>query len=123
MFHGEAACFGCHGVDGAGMPNLGPPLDASQWVTGQPETLVKILLHGLTGPVTVDGQTYTPAADMPGLAMNPAMTDQALADIATYIRGEWSNKATPVPASLVKRQRESSKDRTGRAWTAKELVK
>ena len=123
MFHGEAACFGCHGVDGAGMPNLGPPLDASQWVTGQPETLVKILLHGLTGPVTVDGQTYTPAADMPGLAMNPAMTDQALADIATYIRGEWSNKATPVPASLVKRQRELSKDRTGRAWTAKELVK
>jgi mono/diheme cytochrome c family protein len=83
LFNGEAACFGCHGADGAGMPNLGPPLDESEWVTGKPEALVKILLHGMTGPVVVDGETYTPAADMPGLGMNPGVTDQSLADIAT----------------------------------------
>ncbi len=121
MFHGEAACFGCHGADGAGAPNLGPPLDDSQWVAGKPETLVKILLHGLTGPVAVAGETYNPAADMPGLGANPAMSDQTLADIATYIRNEWSNKADPVPASLVKRQRDLTKDRSARPWTAKEL--
>ena len=123
MFHGEAACFGCHSADGAGMPNLGPPLDDSQWVTGNPDTLIKILLHGMTGPVSVDGAIYNPAADMPGLSMNPAMTDQSLADLATYIRNEWSNQAKPVPVSLVKRQRELTKDRTGRAWTAKELTR
>ena len=123
LFHGEAACFGCHGADGGGMPNLGPPLDESPWVTGKPETLAKILLHGLTGPVKVGEETYSPAADMPGLSMNPAMTDQALADIATYIRNEWSNKASAVPASLFKLQREKSKDRAGRAWTAPELAK
>jgi putative membrane-bound dehydrogenase-like protein len=123
LYHGEAACFGCHGADGAGMPNLGPPLDESSWVTGKPETLAKILLHGLTGPVTVGDETYSPVADMPGLSMNPAMTDQALADIATYIRNEWSNKASPVPASLFKLQREKSKDRAGRAWKASELTK
>jgi glucose/arabinose dehydrogenase/mono/diheme cytochrome c family protein len=122
MFHGEAACFGCHGTDGSGVPNLGPPLDESQWVTGQPEILVKILLHGLTGPVDVAGETYTPAADMPGLGMNPAMTDQALADIATYIRNEWSNKAAAVPAAAVERQRELTKARPARPWTAKELA-
>ncbi|MEO6478651.1 c-type cytochrome [Luteolibacter sp.] len=123
MFHGEAACFGCHSADGAGMPNLGPPLDESEWVTGKPETLVKILLHGLTGPVTVDGETYSPNADMPGLGMNPAITDQTIADLATYIRNEWSNKAAPVSSSLVKQQRAATKDRAGHSWTAKELMK
>lgn len=122
LFHGEAACFGCHGADGAGTPNLGPPLDESQWVTGPPEILVKILLHGLTGPITVGENSYNPAADMPGLGSNPAMTDQALADLATYIRNEWSNHAAPVPASVVKRQRELTKHRGARPWTAKELA-
>ncbi len=122
LFHGEAACFGCHGADGAGMPNLGPPLDDSQWVTGPPAILIKILLHGLTGQVAVAGETYNPAADMPGLGANPAITDHALADIATYIRNEWSNQAAPVPAAFVKRQRELTKDRAARPWTAKELA-
>ncbi len=121
MFHGEAACFGCHSADGAGAPNLGPPLDESQWVTGPPESLVKILLHGLTGPVIVAGETYNPTAEMPGLGANPTFTDQALADIATYIRNEWSNQAAPVSAALVKRHRDLTKDRAARPWTAKEL--
>ncbi len=121
MFHGEAACFGCHGADGAGATNLGPPLDESHWVTGPPETLVKILLHGLTGPLVVAGETYNPIADMPGLGANPAFSDQALADIATYIRNEWSNQAAPVSADLVKRQRDLTKARSARPWTAKEL--
>lgn len=123
MFHGEAACFGCHGADGAGMPNLGPPLDESEWVTGKPETLVNILLHGMTGPVMVAGETYAPPADMPGLAMNPKMTDQTIADLATYIRKEWSNKAAPVGAALVGHQREATKERIGRSWTSKDLPK
>ncbi len=123
LFHGEAACFGCHSADGAGMPNLGPPLDESSWVTGKPETLVNILLHGLTGPIEVGGETYSPSADMPGLGMNPAISDQTIADLATYVRNEWSNKASPVPAKLVKRQRELTKSRTGQPWTSKELLK
>ena len=123
LFHGEAACFGCHGADGAGMPNLGPPLDSSEWVTGKPKTLANILLHGLTGPITVDGEKYKPDADMPALGPNPTITDQDLADIATYIRNEWSNKAAPIPASLIQQQREATKDRGARAWTAGELAK
>ncbi len=123
LFNGEAACFGCHGSDGAGMPNLGPPLDASQWVTGKPEILASILLHGLTGAVTVDGENYKPEADMPGLYMNPTMTDQTLADIATYIRNTWTNQAAAVPEAVFKHQREATKGRAGKAWTAAELMK
>ncbi len=123
LFHGAAACFGCHGVDGAGVPNLGPPLDASEWVTGPPDRLIKILLHGMSGPVTVDGEIYNPAADMPGLVHNPEMTDQSVADIATYIRNEWTNHVASVPAAAVQRERNLGKARAGQPWTAEELVK
>ncbi len=121
LFSGEAACFGCHGPAGEGIPNLGPPLDGSEWVTGKPEVLAKILLHGLTGPVTVGGKEYITPADMPGLAQNPTLTDDKLADIATYVRNEWSNKAAPVKAELIKKVREETKDHAGKPYTAKDL--
>jgi mono/diheme cytochrome c family protein len=121
LYVGEAVCFSCHGPDGSGVQALGPPLDHSEWVTGKPEILIKILLHGMTGPVTVDGITYTPTADMPALGMNPMFTDQKLADVSTYIRNEWSNQAAAVGAAEVARVREATKDRSGRPWTAPEL--
>lgn len=121
LFAGEAVCFSCHGPDGSGVTALGPPLDGSEWVTSKPETLINIMLHGMTGPVTVAGQKYTPTADMPSLGMNPMFTDQKLADIATYVRNEWSNKAPAVTPALVKKQREATKDRTGKPWTEAEL--
>lgn len=123
LFLGEAACFGCHGADGDGMPNLGPPLDASEWVTGNPKILLNILLHGMTGPVTVDGESYTPESDMPALGANPAISDQDLADISTYIRNEWSNKSVPITLPQAKYQREATKERGARPWTAAELGK
>jgi mono/diheme cytochrome c family protein/glucose/arabinose dehydrogenase len=123
LFAGEAVCFSCHGPDGSGVTALGPPLDGSEWVTGKPETLISILLHGMTGPVTVAGVDYKPSADMPSLGMNPMFTDQKLADVATYVRNEWGNKAPAVTPDLVKKQREATKDRTGRPWTAPELKK
>jgi mono/diheme cytochrome c family protein/glucose/arabinose dehydrogenase len=123
LYAGEAVCFSCHGPDGSGVTALGPPLDGSEWVTGKPETLINIMLHGMTGPVTVAGVLYKPTADMPSLGMNPTFTDQKLADIATYVRNEWSNKAPAVSAELVKKQREATKDRAGRPWTEAELKK
>jgi len=118
LYSGVAACFGCHGPDGAGLPNLGPPLDGSEYVNGPDERLSRILLHGLTGPITVAGQKYTPQADMPGLAMNPAMTDENLADIATYIRHEWTNKSPQVKAELFTKTRAATKDQAGRPYNA-----
>jgi len=122
MFLGSAACFGCHGADGAGMPNLGPPLDGSEWVTGKPETLLAILLHGMSGPITVAGEQYTPAADMPGLYQNPSITDANLADIATYVRAEWTNRAAAVTPAQAAAQRKASAPRAARPYTAKDFA-
>lgn len=121
LYLGEAACVGCHSPDGLGLPNLGPPLDDSEWVTGSSERLTKILLHGLSGPITVNGKKYNPLAAMPGLAMNPSITDDEIADIMTYIRAEWSNTSPMVLEKTVSEVREATKDRNGRVYTAKDF--
>ena len=121
LYAGAAACFGCHGASGEGVPNLGPPLDVSEYVTASPERLIKILLHGLTGPITVAGIEYKPSADMPGLMQNPIIKDADLADIATYIRHEWTNKAPLVPAAMVTKLRAETSGRTGKPYRAEDF--
>ncbi len=121
LYSGAAACFGCHGANGEGVLNLGPPLDESEWVTGDADRLVKILLHGMTGPIKVAGIEYKLAADMPGLMQNPTLKDSDIADIATYIRHEWSNKAPLVKADVVTKLRKDTAARTGSPYRAQEL--
>lgn len=96
LFLGEAACFGCHGQEGQGMPMMGPPLDGSEWVTGSAERLRSLMLHGLSGPITVKKKKYTTPMVMPGLKDHPTMKDYELASVATYIRNEWSNRSKPI---------------------------
>ena len=113
LYQGRAACIGCHGADGAGLPNLGPTLDNSDWVTGSQDDLGKVLLYGLQGPIKINGKTFTPQAFMPGLAQNPTISDQDLADIMTYLRHGWSNRASQVTTAQVTSLRESTKDLAG----------
>jgi putative membrane-bound dehydrogenase-like protein len=117
-------CIGCHGADGAGLENLGPQLDQSDWVTGDPTRLVKVLLHGLSGPIKINGKTFTPLAVMPGLGQNPALKDQDIADIATYIRANWSNRSPQVAAKTVSGIREATKERSpGQMYTQEDFKK
>lgn len=118
----KAACFGCHGEDGAGLDNLGPPLVESEWVIGDPDRLAKILLHGMVGPLVVNGKKYRPAAAMPGLNDNGEVTDQDLADVMTYVRNNWGNRAPPVSAGLVQKTRAATKGR-GQPFRAADLAK
>ncbi len=118
LFTTTAACIGCHGADGAGLDNLGPQLDQSDWVTGDPSRLVKVLLHGLSGPIHINGKAFTPLGVMPGLGQNPTIKDQDIADIATYIRASWSNRASKIDAITVTEIRDATKDRTpGQMYT------
>lgn len=107
LYNGEAGCFGCHGADGSGNPII-PPLNKSEWVTGSKDRLTAILLKGLTGPVTVNGKTFNSPMPMPGLGENHDISDQNLADIATYIRNSWNNKAKPLSANDIKNVRKKT---------------
>jgi mono/diheme cytochrome c family protein len=113
--------MGCHGTSGEGLLHLGPPLADSDWVTKKRNRLVQVLLHGLEGPLVVSGKTYAPLAVMPGLGTNPAITDQDLADVATYIRNSWRNKASIVTEEQVAKQREESSSRGERLYRAEDF--
>jgi len=91
-------CAACHGVDGQGMPNIGPPLAGSEWVAGPVENLIRIQLRGLTGPITVKGKEYNFPAPM---APQSFQTDEQVAAVLTYVRNSFGNDASPVTPEQV----------------------
>lgn len=112
-----ASCGACHQPHGNGQEGLAPPLVESEWVTGSQERLVRIVLHGVRGPIVVKGQTYS--LDMPGLAV---FEDEQIASIITYVRREWGHTASPVTAATVKKIRDATSERE-EGWSEAELLK
>jgi hypothetical protein len=97
-----------------------PPLVDSEWVLGQDwhgdNHLVKIVLNGLQGVVTVKGQPYNNAMAPWGAVLK----DDQIAAVLTYIRNEWGNKGPAIPVEFVSKVREQTKGRVD-PWTQKEL--
>lgn len=101
-------CQSCHGPDGNGIRTLAPPLNRSQWVTGDADRFIAIVLYGLTGPVEVNEKLYkTPEVsdEMPGIASNDALSDYDIAQIVSFVRNAWSNRADTVSAGDITRVR------------------
>jgi mono/diheme cytochrome c family protein len=115
-------CASCHQVTGQGLPGVYPPLAASEWVNGTEERTVRILLEGLSGPVTVAGNQFG-AAQMPSFGPTGAnWKDDKIAAVLTYIRQEWGNKGAAVTVEQVAKVRTANGNR-GKAWTSEELLK
>lgn len=120
LFFGKATCFACHGPDAQGLPNIGPPIVKSEWVTGNTDRLVSILLHGMMGPLKVNGKSYNPPLPMPGLGANPMFKDADLAAISTFIRNHFGNKASVVTAKDVAAVRKKTEGQAG-PYQAKDI--
>lgn len=119
----NASCQTCHGPDGNGVNGLGPPLNRSEWVTGNKEKLISIVLFGLTGPVHVKGHLYKAPeinGDMPGIGYNNDLSSEDIAQLLTYIRKSWQNNAQKVSAGEVTEIREKLKGRQ-KPFTEEEL--
>jgi len=101
----SANCAVCHQPNGLGAAGQGyPPLAGSEWVTGSTKRLGMIVLKGLQGPITVKGQQYGTAVMQP---WDKTLSDAKIADVLTYIRQEWGNKAAPVsPAGIAALRKE-----------------
>ncbi|MBK9735943.1 MAG: cytochrome c [Saprospiraceae bacterium] len=83
-------CSSCHGSKGEGIANLAPPLKGSEWVVHpKPSIPVSILLHGMSGPISVNGRDYNFNGPMPGLKDNMSINDGTIAKILTFIRNAW----------------------------------
>jgi len=114
-------CAACHGADGVGVPMAGaepgammaPPLGGSPRVQGHRDYVIKVLLHGLTGPLA--GRNYTNVM----LPMG-SQTDEWIASVASYIRNDFGNTGALVTPEDVARVRAATADRTT-PWTQAEI--
>jgi mono/diheme cytochrome c family protein len=97
-------CITCHQKDGGGVPRLNPPLIKTSYVTGDKASLIKIVLKGLTTPLTIEDDDYT--NPMPP---QPQLTDQQIADVLTYVRNSFGNKASAITPAEVKAVRATTK--------------
>lgn len=100
-------CSACHQASGLGVPGAFPPVAGSGQVIGSPDNLVKIVLLGVTGQLTVKGVTYN--GQMPALAQ---LGDAEIAAIGSYERSNFGNAAPPFDAALVARVRGELNGRT-----------
>ena len=105
-------CAGCHGNDGTGLPRFAPPLVDSEWVMGDERRLIRILLHGIEGPIEVAGKTYGPPDILPVMPPHSVLDDVEIAAILTYIRNDWGHAADPVSRSEVGRIRHGNQGQT-----------
>ena len=112
----SSRCAACHQATGQGLPGAFPPLAGSEFVLGDEERVVRIVLHGLTGPVTVKGQSFNGA--MPAWA--DALSDAEIAAVLTYVRSSWGNSAEAIATEQVAEERTKTASRTT-PWTAGEL--
>jgi len=100
----SARCAACHQATGAGLQGVFPPLAGSEWVVGKPETLVAMVLHGINGPLTVKGNSYSGA--MP--AFKGQLQDAELAAVLSHVRSTWANKADAITADTVAKVRKDT---------------
>lgn len=119
----KTVCQTCHGADGEGIQSLAPPLNHSELVTGKKERLIAIVLYGLTGPVQVNGKLYKSPeinGDMPGIINNDEFSEGDIAQLLSFIRNAWGNKADKVTEKDIQLVKEKYRGRQ-KSFTMEEL--
>lgn len=123
-----ANCAVCHMPNGVGNPANGcPPLVGSDWATGGgPNRIIRLVLNGGLGPITVKSQSNPNGQQYPGTTqMTPfrdvLKDDFQVAAALSYVRNAWGNKAPVVLPDTVKKIRDDTASRGNRPWSPPEL--
>jgi len=111
-------CVSCHQPNGQGIVGAFPPLAGSDWLLKDPETPIRIVLHGLQGSIEVKGMTYNGV--MP--EWGSRLSDEEIAAVLTHERRSWGNSAEEITSDMVDRIRKETANRTT-PWTPDELQK
>ncbi len=111
----RASCQACHQPNGEGSGGY-PALAGSSWVVGNEQRIIRIVLHGLTGPISVDGKEYNNT-----MAPLGQLSNEQIAAALTHIRSSWGNDAPavlPETVAAVRAQEGGRRDH----WTESELA-
>ena len=123
--YNKPTCVACHQPNGKGSPGQFPSLHGTDWVLEkEPGRIIRAVLHGLQGPITIDGQTFNYSATM--TPWKNDLTDEQIAAVLTYVRQnkEWGNNAPAVTPERVKEVRDKTNDRgLSDYYTPEELMK
>jgi mono/diheme cytochrome c family protein len=111
----QTVCATCHQANAQGLAGTFPPLAGSEWLNGDPETPIRIVLGGLSGPVTVKGAQYNSLMPPP-----PGLDDDKIAAVLTFVRSHFDNKAAPITKEQVAAVRAALAGHT-KPFTADEL--
>jgi len=76
-----------------------PPLAGSEWLTGDPEVPIRIVLNGLAGEIVVKGETYGSTAMTPQAPM--FYSDAEFAAVLTFARSQWGNTGSAITADQI----------------------
>lgn len=119
LLYVQKGCVTCHQSTGLGAPNQFPPLAGSEWVNAEgPNRLIRIVLDGLAGPITVSGKSFN------GVMVpwrDTIKDDSEIAAILSFVRNSWGNQGSIVTSNEVTVIREATKSHANRAYTAAEL--
>ncbi|MBX9784976.1 MAG: cytochrome c [Chitinophagaceae bacterium] len=96
----DTYCLTCHQMDGAGVPRMNPPLIKTTYVLGDKKKLINIILKGFNESVEINGDYF----DNP-MPAQPQLTDVQIADVLTYVRNSFGNRASMVTVVEVKTER------------------
>ena len=95
-------CAVCHQTNGQGLPQVFPPLAGSDFLMADKARSIRIVLRGMSGPISVNGTTYDSV--MPPVVQ---LTDEQVANVLTYVRNSWGNTGEAVAPDEVKLEREN----------------
>ena len=84
-------CAACHMPTGQGVPGLNPPLVGTEWVMGDKDRLIGIVLNGFNEEIEIDGDRY--ANEMAALDY---LSDEEIANILTFVRFEFGRRSNEV---------------------------
>ncbi|HEY4337655.1 MAG TPA: cytochrome c [Puia sp.] len=101
VYHDQ--CLTCHQADAGGVPDMNPPLTGTKYVLGDKTTLVQIVLKGMKGVQINDDDFHNV------MAPHNDLTDRQIADVLTYVRNSFGNKARAISAAEVKAIRAKTK--------------
>jgi mono/diheme cytochrome c family protein/glucose/arabinose dehydrogenase len=112
IYDREGFCGTCHQPDGTGLSASGfPPLARTDWVLGDQDRLIKLVLKGLQGPMTVLNTHYS--GQVPMTPFEGLLTDEEMAAVLTYVRNSFGNQAAAVLPARVKAVREEVREKKG----------
>ena len=97
-------CSVCHQPDGKGVANMNPPLANKEWVGGDKTKIIKVVLNGLNGKITVDGVPYESV-----MTSHDFLTDKQISDVLTYVRQSFGNDYEAITEAEVTQTRANNK--------------